>query len=167
MLTVDIFRDNYPAVIKERNWKESRVRNFIETVCRHLGVEIPVEARFVFLCAKVEKEMKEFNNGETEPADFYDICVQHTKNEKEGFDCCIEYLASRSNTLCQFFCETRGIPFTHNDEVSTSTPECATPYKRCLHELPCGRNKFLNDGNAVAEFKECLKEPFFAVLQLK
>ena len=167
MLSVDIFRDNYPAVIKEGNWKESRVRNFIETVCRHLGVEIPVEARLVFLRAKIEKEMKEFTDGETEPADFYDICVQHTKNEKEGFDCCIEYLASRSNTLCQFFCETRGIPFTHNDEVSTSTPECATPYKRCLHELACGRNKFLNDGNAVAEFKECLKEPFFAVLQLK
>ena len=162
MLTVDIFRDNYPAVIEAKNWKESRIRNFIESVCRHLEVPIPDEARFVFLRAKIEREMKEFNDGETEPADFYDICVQHTKNKDEEFQCCINYLANHSNTLCRFFSKTRGVPFTAKDGVSTSTPECATPYNRCLHELACGRNKFLNDGNAVAEFKECLKEPFFA-----
>ena len=165
MLTADIFRENYPAVVQAKNWKESRVRNFIESVCRHLEVPIPEEARFVFLRAKIERELKEFKDGETEPADFYDICVQHTKNKEEEFKCCIEYLANHSNTLCRFFCKTRGVPFTHNDEVSTSTPECATPYNRCLHELACGRNKFLNDGNAVAEFMECVKEPQFAVLQ--
>ena len=110
--------------------------------------------------------MKEFRDSVTEPADFYDICVQHTKNKDEEFKCCIDYLANHSNTLCRF-CKTRGVTFTHNDKVSTSTPERATPYNRCLLELACGRNKFLNNGNAVAEFKECLKEPFFAVLQLK
>ena len=108
------------------------------------------EARFVFLRAKIVIEMREFKEGETEPAKFNDICVQHTKNKDGVFNCSIDCLASRSNTLCCFFCTTRGVSFTANANADASSSTCATTYIRSLHKLACGRNKFLNDGNAVA-----------------
>ena len=164
MRTIDIFRENYSAEIKVGSWRESRVRDFISSVCEKINAPIPDEARFVFLRATIEIEFEAFKKGETEIVDFYQICLVRTGNDEEKFDCCVEYLKDLSNPLSRYFAEVRGLPFTPNPQANDFVPKCRSPYNDKLHGLASNRNTFLNDNCATIEFENCSKEPVIAIL---
>ena len=151
MRRADCFRGNYLADFDQ--WKESRVKSFIEFICDKIGIPVPDEARFLSLRVDLDRELANFFKGETEVPDFFQICVKLTCNSDESFRECIDYLAEKSNPLCEFVSEMRGVPFLNNPAASNFIPSCATPFNVSLHELACGSNTFINDEFSVREFQ--------------
>ena len=163
MRTIDIFRDNYTTEIQYKLWKESHVRDFIKSVCEKINAPIPNEARFVFLRATIEIEFEAYKKGETEIPDFYQICLVRADNDKEKFECCVEYLKELSNPISHYIAEIRGVPFTPCPKANTFIPKCRLPFNDKLHSLASNRNTFLNDDCATIEFEKCSKESAIAM----
>ena len=73
MKEVECFRENYEVNIAESRWSEEAVRNFVRFVCEKVGIEVPREAKLLFLRIRLDVELATYARGETEIYDFVQI----------------------------------------------------------------------------------------------
>ena len=152
----DCFTGNYANAEARSRYSEKRVRDFVASLCANLEIDVPAEARPLFMRLQMDSELESFFKGETEVADFYHLCISCSKDEESLFRFCYDYVAEKSNPLARFLAEMRGYSFSPKPTASDYVPECAKPFNRELHREVSDRTVFINDGSTISEFEKHL-----------
>ena len=119
-------------------------------------MEVPREARLLFIQACFAKEMQFFFEGKTEVSDIYSIVLGYAKDDKTILCHCASAAAEKSNVLGKFMYSMLKLPFIPSPRASDYAPSCPAPRNNHLHDLACGRSLSLADHPAVGEFEKRL-----------
>ena len=156
MRTEDAFRYGYVVDVTKSRFSEAELVTFIKTCCDAIDVEIPSEARLLFLRVRLEKELATFFRGETEILDFHNICAAICEDDDDLMAYCVQFVARRSNPIAKLMSRMRNTPFIPAAAVNNYVPVCSTIGS--FHELACAKTVVIDDATTAIEFDERLSD---------
>ena len=150
----NVFRGDLEFQDTEICFSGERVQEFIEFLSKKLEIEVPHEARELFVRLRLEGELVQYDRGRTEFSDFFNIIVAYADGDDALLRLCVSLVAEHNNALYKFLCSMVKIPFVRNPIAEDSVPACID--NDALHNMACDRHHSLVDTSSVKEFSRQL-----------